>query len=654
MSKNIKLHSMRIKNFRCFTNKPSTIVFNEDNDVTGILGDNSTGKTTILQALLKVFSNDPQERALIKSDFNMQSTNEVKERRASDLLLYDSTLIIEVTLVFPKLRKPEENDQLSKNLYLDEKDNKVKMTIRLTGYWGKYKNGEEDIDQKIQYMIPSDEPDIDDLVPAFKALHTEMWDRLIHRKLVQMLYIQPKRGMKQELFNRLLNVRTFSKDEEEQIEKVAEQLNVVFQEKTEEIHRQLTGNWKYLNKGKLTEEIALTVMKPIFAEITKQLSVRFSKDTNIEQISDGMQSLFYFAIIQTILEKYNNQDHLVIIAFEEPENYIAPSSRGQIMNLLNKISKGNAQIILTTHSPSVVKRLDPKSMILIQIESNVHKINKVNFSNKKENLYKFIRGAVYAYPELYFGKLIILGEGESELIVLPKLIENLGKNGDDYGIVYVPLGGAHVNYMWKLLSDLSIPFITLLDLDLGRQNGGWKKINYVIKQLKDNDFLTDEQLIDVFNSSKSFQPNDSKGIDKMLEWSLKGEEETLRAWIEYLKEKHSVIFSEPLDLDFMMLKEYQDYYSLLCGRIQKGAKEAKESLLKDEDALEYYSNCNNDLFAQYWHLFKSKKGKPAVHIQALEDITLQLQGQSGHMPDHIPDPINKIHKLIGKKLGIQE
>lgn len=648
---------MRIKNFRCFTSTPSTIVFNEDNDVTGIIGDNSTGKTTILQALLKVFSNDPQERALIKSDFNIQSTNEVKERVASDLLLYDSTLIIEATLVFPKMSKPEENDQLSKNLYLDENDNKVKMTIRLTGYWGKYKNGEEDIDQKIQYMIPSEEPDIDDdLEPAFKALDTERWDQLIHRTLVQMLYIQPKRGMKQELFNRLLNVRTFSKDEEEQIEKVAEQLNVVFQEKTEEIHRQLKGNWKYLNKGSLTEEIALTVMKPIFAEITKQLSVRFSKDTTIEQISDGMQSLFYFAIIQTILEEYNNQDHLVIIAFEEPENYIAPSSRGQIMNLLNKISKGNAQIILTTHSPSVVKRLDPKSMILIQIESNVHKINKIDFSNKKdkkENLYKFIRGAVYAYPELYFGKLIILGEGESELIVLPKLIENFGKNGDDYGIVYVPLGGAHVNYMWKLLSDLSIPFITLLDLDLGRQNGGWKKINYVIKQLKENDFLTDEQLKDVFNSSESFQPNDLKGIDEISEWSLKGEENTLRAWIEYLKEKHSVIFSEPLDLDFMMLKEYQDCYSSLCGRIQKDAEEAKESLLKDKDALEYYSNCKDDLFAQYWHLFKSKKGKPAVHIEALEDITLQL-GQSGHKSNHIPDPINKIHELIEKELSIQE
>lgn len=34
--------------------------------------------------------------------------------------------------------------------------------------------------------------------------------------------------------------------------------------------------------------------------------------------------------------------------------------------------------------------------------------------------YKYIKEAIRAYPELYFAKLVILGEGESEELILPK------------------------------------------------------------------------------------------------------------------------------------------------------------------------------------------------------------------------------------------
>ena len=39
---------------------------------------------------------------------------------------------------------------------------------------------------------------------------------------------------------------------------------------------------------------------------------------------------------------------------------------------------------------------------------------------KLSDQYKYIKEAVKAYPELYFAKLVILGEGDSEEIILPK------------------------------------------------------------------------------------------------------------------------------------------------------------------------------------------------------------------------------------------
>jgi putative ATP-dependent endonuclease of the OLD family len=78
---------------------------------------------------------------------------------------------------------------------------------------------------------------------------------------------------------------------------------------------------------------------------------------------------------------------------------------------------------------------------------------------------KFLRQAVRAYPELYFARFVVLGEGASEEVVLPKLAESIGLQIDRSFVAIVPLGGRHTNHLWRLLKDLCIPFATLLDLD---------------------------------------------------------------------------------------------------------------------------------------------------------------------------------------------
>ncbi|MCD8551010.1 MAG: ATP-dependent endonuclease, partial [Shewanella xiamenensis] len=82
-----------------------------------------------------------------------------------------------------------------------------------------------------------------------------------------------------------------------------------------------------------------------------------------------------------------------------------------------------------------------------------------------------------------FSKLVILGEGDSEQIVLPKLLEHFAKDIDGHSISVVPLGGRHVNHFWRLLNSLKIPFVTLLDFDIDRNGGGFGRMKYVVEQL---------------------------------------------------------------------------------------------------------------------------------------------------------------------------
>lgn len=62
-------------------------------------------------------------------------------------------------------------------------------------------------------------------------------------------------------------------------------------------------------------------------------------------------------------------------------------------------------------------------------------------------------------------------------------MEVYDKDFDDNIISFAPLGHRFVNHIWKLLSSIHVPYITLLDLDVGREGGGWGRVKYALQQL---------------------------------------------------------------------------------------------------------------------------------------------------------------------------
>ena len=124
---------------------------------------------------------------------------------------------------------------------------------------------------------------------------------------------------------------------------------------------------------------------------------------------------------------------LTIIALEEPKNHIAPHLIGKlIINLINIASKCNAQTVLTSHSPAIVKRIDPENLRYFRLDSVdcSTKVQYITLPNKEKlgNQYKYTKEAVRAFPELYFANLVILGEGE-ELIITPIMGSQRGRHG---------------------------------------------------------------------------------------------------------------------------------------------------------------------------------------------------------------------------------
>ena len=306
---------------------------------------------------------------------------------------------------------------------------------------------------------------------------------------------------------------------------------------------------------------------------------------------------------------------LTLVAVEEPENSLSPHYLGRIVSALtNLVSKEDAQALIATHAPSMLRRVVPESIRYLRLtEARQTQVTRIEMPPVADEAHKFVREAVQAFPELYFSRLVVLGEGDSEEIVLPRILKAKGAPVDEYAISVVPLGGRHVNHFWRLLSVLNIPFITLLDLDLARHQGGWGRVRYIANQLKK------------YSPGIVFPPGGK--IDEIPEWNnaewklLEVEADTKYA--SYLNELENlgVFFSSPLDLDFAMLKCFPRAYELNKAD-QIVPKESKiKAVLGDScHGVEQYTEDERKLFIAYHKRFKLGS-KPYAHINALSKLT---------------------------------
>ena len=411
-------------------------------------------------------------------------------------------------------------------------------------------------------------------------------------------------------------------------------------------------------------------------------------------MGDGLRSLFYISMVDSILdvEEFISREigekeesersflsippQLTIVALEEPENHISPHLLGKLMMNLKSIAlKDNSQVIISSHSPAIVKRIEIENVRYFRmnddsLSTEVRNITLPNKENSGEQ-YKYIKEAVRAYPELYFAKLVILGEGESEEIILPKFLEAYGDRIDSSGVSVVPLGGRYVNHFWRLLSDLNIPHITLLDLDREREGGGWGRIKYVLKQLISLG-IPKEKLLKLENGE--ILPDEC--FENMHTWDV-AKIKSMNTWIAFL-EKYNVFFSYPLDIDFMMLEWFEDEYKGTLSTnegprlsiVDEDGKNCK-ILINDENIKQYQAEYDNrkkhdirstlkresgdgatftdkqkDSMVWYNYFFLNR-GKPTTHFLLL--ARMSDEKLKSNTPTVLRRLIDKAHELLGKK-----
>jgi len=272
-------------------------------------------------------------------------------------------------------------------------------------------------------------------------------------------------------------------------------------------------------------------------------------------------------------------------------------------------------------------------------------VRQLQLPKDNEEASQYVRLAIRAYPELYFARFVVLGEGDSERLVIPRIAEAMGVQLDPSFVPIVPLGGRYVSHFWKLLNDLRIPHATLLDLDLGRAHGGAALIADVVSKLGeiDND-LSENALVE----DGTIDPAEVDAIDDsdLLD---EGEDND---WLKALREE-GIFFSFPLDIDFAMLSAFPDAYKHPNpgGRGPRGGANAirdkKAVTLKTGGHPELYNNDYDDEFKWYPYLFLDRS-KPETHIAALARI------EDDDLAENAPPELTALIEHVKRTLGLEE
>lgn len=604
----MKLTTLIISGFQSFGESPTYISVQ---GVSYLLGPNGSGKTAVLHALARMFAVDPLLRGVRPSDFHVPSPG-APDRTASQATDRDAaepegvepnTDVSGVTAEGARESKPDSEPILVRpraprglaelwieaeftleedsegddsqaavpeflfQMRLDEVDGPMRVRIRLTAT----RDSADEVEERLEFVLARDENGNPTKVQPVSGYA---------RRRIQLHYLPAKRDPKEQisyaprsLLGNALRAASWQA-ENETIQAWNGEITSALAKNPaiDAIGKALAKNWGELHKSEYYAAPTIGFGQSDLDLLLRQLTINFGPNpqgatSTFDMLSDGQQSLLYLTTVLALHEvgrsllsegfdAFSEEKYgpavFTLLAFEEPENSLSPFYLGRVLKLLKtSAAQPDCQALIATHAPSVVKRVSPEQIRFLRLDGDrCTQVRPIPMPSEDDEAHKYVQQAVAAYPELYFARLVILGEGASEEVFLPRLLSAGETGADAHSVAVVPLGGRHVNHMWRLLNGIGIPHLTLLDLDRCRYGGGWGRVRTAVANLKEfsGEPRIKTQLADV-------------AVKQIPGWKEQGPPpaEQSGSWLEWL-ESANVFFSSPLDLDFLLLEHYRDSY----------------------------------------------------------------------------------------------
>lgn len=151
--------------------------------------------------------------------------------------------------------------------------------------------------------------------------------------------------------------------------------------------------------------------------ITVNLLNSNNQKISLEKMGDGTNRRTTMAIFKHKRDK----DDLCYV-FDEPDTHLHIKAQLEILNLFKDLTQDDKQVIITTHSPFLINEVNPNDIKLMFLDSN----NESNVKSLTEDTEPhFLNELGISNLDLFFTNKLIIVEGESEQLFLPKFYHKI-------------------------------------------------------------------------------------------------------------------------------------------------------------------------------------------------------------------------------------
>jgi energy-coupling factor transporter ATP-binding protein EcfA2 len=209
-------------------------------------------------------------------------------------------------------------------------------------------------------------------------------------------------------------------------------------------------------------------------------------EVSIAERGTGFQSAMVLGILRYVSSRSNHPGANVVFAIEEPEAFLHPQTQRAMAKILRDIA-GDAQLLVTTHSPVLVDSFSVRQIIRLPLRpaGMTYTASRQVLSDAEEG--RLTRYCDATNSELVFANAVVLVEGYGDKLLIDYLLERItGGPGGHYamGIAVIEASGIDtISHLLRLAQFFGVRAYVVTDKDGVRKAGdkGKRKLMEILK-----------------------------------------------------------------------------------------------------------------------------------------------------------------------------